>query len=532
MQRIGWMNVEDLMEARAEGIERQAGNRGKGSGSSGSKTAEPLQRLSRGKINEVKDIFLGSSRASREMELPRGTRSRIESRMGVSLEGLRAFEDTALRQDGFKGYAQGNEIHIDSALKGAEREHIIEHEVGHVVQRGSGLAQGSGFLNDAALEAQADTGFSAPANFTMPATATGPVMGAAGDEDITYEKDLDAFDEWCKNNEDKFNEHADLFNKANHKYDSVTRSKGSKDGKVGSIYFGNGQGGQGGRFRLIHKSGPELRHYDSVTRYAPPSHVVGDVRGYIAMKRAEFEAKHSKDLKHKILPKPDAKNKNSNAYKQYKANKLAWKRKETREHRDQRLQETYKGYHSEDKKSRKAMKKEHPHSWKRQKETLEQRNKRIGKIVDKKGDKKERMKAEDDLKVDVLNQMANSRYSTINPDALAAAEGAVFEIMYNDGEKAGTHESRGYAQKAVDKAGSWNDDPYLRLRKAVQYAEELSNDGNNGQRGNNFLYVFMKKDPVLQTVPLNIDDLKGIQGYDSAIDTLITNKTIKTTAAT
>lgn len=102
---------------------------------------------------------------------------KAEERYQVPLDGLKVFQDTGLQDSGFNGYAQGNEIHLDSRLPSAEHERVALHEIGHVVQRGSGKAHGSGFVDNPALEQQADTGFVAVQGFSMPTTATGPMMG-------------------------------------------------------------------------------------------------------------------------------------------------------------------------------------------------------------------------------------------------------------------------------------------------------------------------------------------------------------------
>ena len=117
------------------------------------------------------------SERAQPMTLPSGLLQKAEQRYQTPLNGLKVFQDQGLADSGFGGYAQGNEIHIDHKLAPAERETVLLHEIGHVVQRGSGLAQGSGFVDSPALEQQADQGFAAPAGFSMPTAATGPVMG-------------------------------------------------------------------------------------------------------------------------------------------------------------------------------------------------------------------------------------------------------------------------------------------------------------------------------------------------------------------
>lgn len=61
------------------------------------------------------------------------------------------------------------------------------HEIGHVVQRGSGMAHGSGLLDNPALEQQADRGFIAPPNFSIPTTNCGPILGGKGKKEKSDE---------------------------------------------------------------------------------------------------------------------------------------------------------------------------------------------------------------------------------------------------------------------------------------------------------------------------------------------------------
>ena len=123
---------------------------------------------------------------------------KAEERYQTSLSGLKAYEDTGLLDSGYNGYAQGNEIHIDDSLAPQKREEVLMHEIGHVVQRGSGYAQGSGLLDNPALEQQADRGFLAPPNFSIPTTNRGPIMGGKGEKGKTDElygsEELEDFD--------------------------------------------------------------------------------------------------------------------------------------------------------------------------------------------------------------------------------------------------------------------------------------------------------------------------------------------------
>lgn len=109
----------------------------------------------------------------RELSLPEKLGQRMRERFGVDLDGVRLFEDEGLA-DVFQqtGYATGSEIHIARGFYqpgAASGEQLVLHETGHVVQQGLGRVPATGgFVDGAALEAQADGGFTAPAGFTMP----------------------------------------------------------------------------------------------------------------------------------------------------------------------------------------------------------------------------------------------------------------------------------------------------------------------------------------------------------------------------
>ena len=109
---------------------------------------------------------------------------RIMDRLSVPLPGLKIYEDEGLAELGERAYARGNEIHV---AKGEYRpyteagQEMLLHEAGHIVQQGAGLAHGDGLLTDTRLEAQADSGFAAPAGFAIPSSAQGaPVQGFLG----------------------------------------------------------------------------------------------------------------------------------------------------------------------------------------------------------------------------------------------------------------------------------------------------------------------------------------------------------------
>ncbi|MDR2571123.1 MAG: DUF4157 domain-containing protein [Oscillospiraceae bacterium] len=121
---------------------------------------------------------------SRRVDIGKSMHQKIESHYGVSMPGLKVYKDEGLNEAGAYGYAKGNEIHIAAEnmnLQSQAGQSLLLHEAGHVVQQGAGLASGSGFLYDNALESSADMGFAAPQNFAMPTSSAGPVQGGLMD---------------------------------------------------------------------------------------------------------------------------------------------------------------------------------------------------------------------------------------------------------------------------------------------------------------------------------------------------------------
>ncbi len=108
--------------------------------------------------------------------------AQIQARLGVSLPGIRIFEDAGLQEQyGQRAYARGNEIHVakgEYAPNTQSGQELLLHEAGHIVQQGAGMARGTGILQNPALEAQADSGMQAPASFSMPTSPAGnPIQG-------------------------------------------------------------------------------------------------------------------------------------------------------------------------------------------------------------------------------------------------------------------------------------------------------------------------------------------------------------------
>ena len=110
---------------------------------------------------------------------------RMSQHFGVSMNGLKVFENENLNQLGETAFAHGNEIHVAKGKFSPETAHgreILMHEAAHVVQQGLGLAHDTSH-ESIALEAQAQTvqaggTIGSTAGFSMPvANTAAPVQG-------------------------------------------------------------------------------------------------------------------------------------------------------------------------------------------------------------------------------------------------------------------------------------------------------------------------------------------------------------------
>lgn len=133
-------------------------------------------------------------------------RDEIQARLGVSMPGLRIFEDKGLKEEyNQQAYARGNEIHV---AQGEYAPHtrsgldLLMHEATHIVQQGSGMARGSGILMNSAMESQADTGMTAPAHFVMPTSAAGSPIQGKGIFSRMAKKHRQAVDQFNEHEED------------------------------------------------------------------------------------------------------------------------------------------------------------------------------------------------------------------------------------------------------------------------------------------------------------------------------------------
>ena len=99
-----------------------------------------------------------AAQKGRSFDLDAAMKAKMENAFG-DLSGVKFYESRAVGQAGAEAIAQGNEIAFApgmanfSTRSGQER---LGHELSHVMSQRSGQVRGSGFLNNAALEARAD----------------------------------------------------------------------------------------------------------------------------------------------------------------------------------------------------------------------------------------------------------------------------------------------------------------------------------------------------------------------------------------
>ena len=97
--------------------------------------------------------------------MPTVMREKMEGAFGMDLSSVKLYENKAVGEAGAEAVTKGSNItfapgKLDfSSSKGQE---LLGHEMSHVASQARGEVRGSGFLNDSALEAKADTeGFKA-----------------------------------------------------------------------------------------------------------------------------------------------------------------------------------------------------------------------------------------------------------------------------------------------------------------------------------------------------------------------------------
>ena len=131
----------------------------------------------------------GSARPSEaqlgsELDLPGAIRAKYERAFGADLSALRLYESPAVAEAGAQAVAQGSRVAFaPGALDLGSRagRTLLGHEISHVVSQQRGEAVGSGFLNDASLEARADRegAMAAAGEQIYSAPVTGALSGAS-----------------------------------------------------------------------------------------------------------------------------------------------------------------------------------------------------------------------------------------------------------------------------------------------------------------------------------------------------------------
>ena len=119
------------------------------------------------------------------VDLPDAMRSRMENAFGADLSAVKLYESQAVANAGADAFSQGAEIAFAPGMldfTSYSGQALLGHELSHVVSQARGEVTGSGFLNDASLEARADReGAMAAAGQTvaMPSAAMSSVTASA-----------------------------------------------------------------------------------------------------------------------------------------------------------------------------------------------------------------------------------------------------------------------------------------------------------------------------------------------------------------
>jgi hypothetical protein len=119
------------------------------------------------------------------VDLPDAMRSRMENAFGADLSAVKLYESQAVADAGADAFSQGAEIAFAPGMldfTSYSGQALLGHELSHVVSQARGEVTGSGFLNDASLEARADReGAMAAAGQTvaMPSAAMSSVTASA-----------------------------------------------------------------------------------------------------------------------------------------------------------------------------------------------------------------------------------------------------------------------------------------------------------------------------------------------------------------
>lgn len=116
----------------------------------------------------------------RKVDLPQSLQAKMERSFGMDLSGVELYESQAVADGGAQAVAQGRRIGFaPGALDFGswQGQALLGHELSHLRSQALGQARGQGFLQDAALERQADREGSLAAGGQMEASVT-PLSGA------------------------------------------------------------------------------------------------------------------------------------------------------------------------------------------------------------------------------------------------------------------------------------------------------------------------------------------------------------------
>ena len=115
--------------------------------------APALDALKAGAVQPTSEML------GRPVDLPGAIRAKMEASFGADLSAVRLYESQAVADAGAEAVAQGSRIAFAPGkldFASASGQTLLGHELSHVVSQARGEVSGSGFLNDAALEARAD----------------------------------------------------------------------------------------------------------------------------------------------------------------------------------------------------------------------------------------------------------------------------------------------------------------------------------------------------------------------------------------
>jgi len=131
------------------------------------------------------EVFAGKRKATNEMmgrrsELAPSIAAKLSRSFGMDVSNVQVYRSDAMKGTGMHGMAQGNKVVLSSDvdLNTMEGQAILGHELSHVRAQSMGIGTGSGLLQNAALEHQADTeGMLAARGMSISGESLGMSMG-------------------------------------------------------------------------------------------------------------------------------------------------------------------------------------------------------------------------------------------------------------------------------------------------------------------------------------------------------------------